>query len=375
LNEKHLHIISFIVPYPVNYGGVFDIFHKIVALHRAGINIHLHCFTEDARHAPELETYCQEICYYPRKKGVGGMSLRLPYIVSSRMDRQLWRRLERDNFPVLLEGIHSAGWLYGHAPVNRKVILRLHNVERDYYKQLFLSTRSTVKKIYFHAESVLLDRFERTIARKPTIVLAVSQKDVETYRTQFNVNNIQLLPVFTGFNDDTPPSGTGKFCLYHGNLSVPENEKAVSWLLTEIFYDMHMRLIIAGKNPSPALTQFIAQYENVKLIADPSKEDIQRLLTQAQCNVLPSFNTTGVKLKIINALFHSRHCIVNNAAVNGSGLESICHIAKSKQQFRQLVLDLSSRALTTEEINERKKVLSDLYDDDKNCHKLIQLIW
>ena len=38
--EKHLHIISFDVPYPANYGGVIDVFYKLKALHAEGIKIH-----------------------------------------------------------------------------------------------------------------------------------------------------------------------------------------------------------------------------------------------------------------------------------------------------------------------------------------------
>jgi hypothetical protein len=42
--EKHLHIISFDVPYPANYGGVIDVFYKLKNLHKAGVKIILHCF-------------------------------------------------------------------------------------------------------------------------------------------------------------------------------------------------------------------------------------------------------------------------------------------------------------------------------------------
>jgi hypothetical protein len=373
--DKHLHIISFIVPYPVNYGGVFDIYHKIVSLHKAGVKIYLHCFTEHNRRQQELNKFCEKIFYYPRKKGVAGLSFRLPYIVASRMDEELWRNLESDNHPVLIEGIHSAGWLLKRTPSNRKVILRLHNVEHEYYRQLFLSSSSTINRIYYHFESVLLRKFEKKIAGIPDLILAVSEQDVQTYRQRFDVKNIQVLPVFTGFTNDTPPSGTGYFCLYHGNLSVPENEKAVAWLLNEIFFDSDLPFVVAGKNPSPELKQFIARFDNAKLVSDPSVEKMRSLIADAQCNVLPSFNNTGIKLKIINALFHGRHCIVNNAAVRGSGVESVCHIAKNAQQFRETVRKFSVLPLYEEDVITRKKILNDLFDEDKNCATLIQQIW
>ena len=42
--EKHLHIVSFDVPWPANYGGVIDVFYKVKALSAKGIRIHLHAF-------------------------------------------------------------------------------------------------------------------------------------------------------------------------------------------------------------------------------------------------------------------------------------------------------------------------------------------
>ena len=41
---KHLHVISFDVPVPANYGGVIDVYYKLKALHLQGVKIHLHCF-------------------------------------------------------------------------------------------------------------------------------------------------------------------------------------------------------------------------------------------------------------------------------------------------------------------------------------------
>ncbi len=44
------------------------------------------------------------------------------------------------------------------------------------------------------------------------------------------------------------------------------------------------------------------------------------LIREAQINILPSFNTTGIKIKLLNAIFNGRHCLVNPAAIAGTGL-------------------------------------------------------
>ena len=67
---------------------------------------------------------------------------------------------------------------------------------------------------------------------------------------------------------------------------------------------------------------------------------MQDLISKAQVNILPSFNCTGVKLKLLNALFNGRHCIVNQDAVEGTGLESTCHIATGADDVRCLLTKL-----------------------------------
>lgn len=115
----HLHIVSFDVPYPADYGGVVDVFYKIKALHELGVHVHLHCFEYGRGQQPELEKYCEEVHYYQRQEGHKGFSLQLPYIVASRNDEQLWKRLNADDYPVLFEGVHCTYGLTNGAVTKR----------------------------------------------------------------------------------------------------------------------------------------------------------------------------------------------------------------------------------------------------------------
>src|SRR5436190_4283124 len=91
--DKHLHIISLNVPYPVDYGGVYDLFYKLPALKQQGIKIHLHCFEYGRGEQPALNEYCEKVYYYKRLSGLSGLSLHLPYIVASRKNEKLLQRL------------------------------------------------------------------------------------------------------------------------------------------------------------------------------------------------------------------------------------------------------------------------------------------
>jgi hypothetical protein len=87
--DKHLHIISFNVPYPADYGGVVDVFYRLKALHAAGVKIHLHCFSYGRVEAPELNQFCEEVVYYQRSMSFINQFSGLPFIVKSRSNSEL----------------------------------------------------------------------------------------------------------------------------------------------------------------------------------------------------------------------------------------------------------------------------------------------
>jgi len=136
-----------------------------------------------------------------------------------------------------------------------------------------------------------------------------------------------------------------------------------------------MPFIISGKNPSAKLTRLIGQYPFTCLIPDPSEEELQDLIAKAQVNILPSFNCTGVKLKLLNALFNGRHCVVNTDAVEETGLETVCHIADNADSFRSLITELYTRSFTQDDICARRMVLGKQFDQEKNLQKLLHAIW
>jgi glycosyltransferase involved in cell wall biosynthesis len=362
------------VPYPVDYGGVFDLFHKIRALSQAGVKVHLHCFEYGRGPQPVLNDYCVEVNYYARREGHKGFSHRLPYIVCSRSDGRLLDRLLQDDHPILLEGIHCTYLLNDERFAGRRIVLRLHNVEYQYYRQLYLTERSLLKKLYYLHESSLLRQYEQRLAPKVKI-LAVSEKDCECYRQEFGATDIETLPVFLPFREVQGKEGTGCFCLYHGNLSVAENEQMALWLLRKVFARMEMPFIISGKNPSARLERQVQQYSHTCLIPNPSEEELQDLISKAQVNVLPSFNSTGVKLKLLNALFNGRHCIVNANAVEGTGLERLCHVAGGADDVRCLIGELFARPFTRGDIESRKETLGKVYDPQDNLGRLMKTFW
>jgi glycosyltransferase involved in cell wall biosynthesis len=372
--DKHIHIVCLDVPYPPDYGGVFDLFYKIKSLSEAGIRIHLHCFEYGRGQQKELDEYCEEVHYYPRNTGHKGMSVSIPYMVSSRANESLLNNLLKDNYPILLEGIQCSYFLFTGKLEGRKVILRLYNVEFHYYRQLARQTRSILKKIHYWNESRLLKKYERAIAGK-CLILAVTENDVNDYKSLFNAKQIAYLPAFIGWNFPLCQEGVGTFCLYHGNLSVPENEKVARWLLEDIFNDIDIPFVVAGKNPSSMLENLAHKKQNTCLVANPSEKEMFDLIQKAQVNIMPSFTTTGIKFKLLYSVFCGRHCIVNEEMTEGTKLESACHIASNADAFKSILMQLYRKPFEDEEIHLRENLMHHYYNNSENAKRLIKWIW
>ena len=372
MNDKILHIVCFDVPYPVTHGGFFDLFYKLKSLHEAGIEIYLHCFKYGRKPQNELNKYCKEVHYYLRKK-TEGLSVELPYIVASRINKNLFKRLSADNNSILLEGTHCTYLLYRNLFPNRKVIFRLHNIEHIYYGQLFKWEKNLFKKLYYSFESNALKKYERKVAPNAFITLPVAQNDVINFKQYCPEANIQYLPLFTPFTEIKSLTGNSDYILYHGNLSIAENQQTVYWMLKELL-PLKMRLVIAGRNPPRKLANFINKIENAKLITNPPDDELAILIQEAHINIILAFNKTGIKLKLLHALYAGRHCIANSNAVINEVFEPLCHVADTAKEIKELISNLSELPFTTKEIEQRESLLLDHFNNKKNAQMLSNLI-
>ena len=372
--EKHLHIITHDVPWPADFGGVIDQFYKIKTLYQYGVKIHLHCFVNKRPPQDELKKYCETVSYYKRHTGIRHFSFSIPYIVSSRKNNELLKNLSKDNYPVLMEAIHSSYYLYAGELTNRIGLVRLHNAEFEYYHHLAMYEKNVFKKYYYNHESRLLKKYEKKLAEKVKIA-ALSGQDVEVYQHLFKANNIIHLPLFLPYLNAAGKEGIGCFCLYHGNLSINENEEAAIWLLQNVFNDIKIPFVITGKNPSQKLEFLAYQQPHTCLVANPSDKELHDMIAKAQINILPSFNNTGIKLKLLNALYNGRHCLVNKAGVEGSGLNRLCTIAEDADDFKTAIRYLYAIPYTKEENEKRQLLLQQLYNNQKNADKLIEIFW
>ncbi len=367
-----LHILSFDIPYPANYGGVIDVFYKLKTLHQLGAKITLHCFLYGSRtEAKELERYCEKVHYYPRKNGIPGLSLQYPYIVSSRQSKKILDNLLKDDAPILFEGLHTCYYLDHPKLKHRQKWVRMHNIEWEYYQALAQSEKNLLKKAYFKIESHLLKRFEVKLQHAQAI-FAISPND-QKYLQKF-FNNVHYLPAFHSNEEIKIQAGQGNYALYHGNLGVNENHQAAMFLIEKVFKKLDYPLIIAGSKPKKELIEVVERMSHIQLVIFPSDEKLQELIQKAHINILPTFQATGIKLKLLNALYNGRFCLVNTSMIENTGLAKFCSIADSREEFWKQIEVLRTQHFLEEDIALRKKALKAKFSNQENAKMLLSLL-
>lgn len=367
-----MHIVSFDIPYPADYGGVVDVFYKLKAVSECGVKIILHCYEYGRQHSDELNKYCHEVNYYQRNISKGKFFNRLPYIVSSRSNDKLIRKLMDDNYPILMEGLHTTFFLNDARIKDRIKIVRTHNIEHQYYRHLASKETNLFKRSYYHNAAFKLNYYE-PVLKNAQLIASISPADTNYFQNKYG--NTFYLPAFHPNEKVICKAGKGSFAFYHGNLSVAENNEAALFLVKEIFSKTKHQLIISGSKPSIELQKAAAICTNIELRSKDSPDQIMTLVEEAHINILPTFQSTGIKLKLITALFRGRFCIVNTPMIAETGLDSLCVVEDSPETIIQSLNKCFLKEFTTDELNKRELVLHNSFSNKANAEKLIQKIF
>ncbi len=364
----YLHIVCLDAPAPPNYGGAIDMYYKIKALAASGKKIILHYFDyRPNRNADELQAICVAIHRYHRKSFFQSLSSNIPYIIASRINRQLIKKLNDDDHPILLEGLHCAG-IINQIKNTSRIVLRMHNNEAVYYRHLATVEKKIYKKIFFAREANLLDKFQNGMQQNISLAV-ISEQDCRVLKTEYGLKKTTFVPCFVPWQKISAQKGKSNFCLYHGNMQVAENEAAALWLIANVFSKIKTQFVIAGNGVSKKIEKAVQSITSINIVNNPRQQILENLISTAQINILPSLNNTGVKLKLLHALFNGRFCMTNTNGIKGSAIAAGVSIANSPAEYLQLINELLAQEFTSREIEERR-YLERLYDNGTNAQKL-----
>ncbi len=407
-----LHIVSFDIPYPADYGGVIDVFYKIKALHALGVEITLHCFEYGERKQQlELEKYCESVYYYKRSRSIFHQLSFKPFIVSTRKNKQFLENLCLNNSPILFEGLHTCGFINHNALRNRKKFVRMHNIEWQYYENLATSETNIFKKLFFTVESLRLKRFEKEILPVVQKVFFIAPSDAQYFNDNysFDIKKLEVIYPFHNhalkFSNFINPSN---YLFFHGNLSVAENEKTVKDFIENLVlnkFPLKYLLIIAGKSPTAVLKNFIRDStqkhflqkngnshtdltvfnnylsikndlsHSVKLIDNPNDDYLSALSQQALAHILYVEKPAGVKLKFIRSLAENKNVFVHNNFLPDASWTDYCTVFFSWEDLRHKINNFDFSRDNIEMYEKRKALFETVLNNELNARKIISTIF
>lgn len=287
--------------------------------------------------------------------------------------KALLRNLKKDNHPILFEGLHTCYFLNHPDLSKREKYIRMHNVEWQYYAHLAKMDSNIFKKTYFKLESEKLRSFENKI-KVADGILAISKMDEKYFKGKYSEIPIHYIPAFHHNEKVEIKEGRGDYILFHGDLSVKDNEQAAVFLVGKIMQGLDYQLIIAGLNPSGKLKAIIGKTKNASLKANVSNEEMESLIKNAHVNILLSFQSAGMKLKLLNALFKGRFCVVNDFMVKNTGLEDLCFVGETAEDFQKILSDVFKKKFSVKDILERKKRLEIDFSNEKLAKEIRRII-
>ena len=220
-------------------------------------------------------------------------------------------------------------------------------------------------------EACKLKRYEKVLTIASHL-LCISPNDNLYFDQKFG--NSHFIPAFHPFNEIKSKEGRGEYILFHGNLSVSENIQAVEFLIQNVFSKISQKVIIAGKNPSERLAQKIQKLSNIQLVSNPDNEQMENLIQNSHICLIPTFQDTGLKLKLLASLFSGRFCIANTPMIHKTGLEHLCRQADTPKEMIDCVKELFELKFTSVEIEKRKLILEDTFSNRHNALNIIRLL-
>ena len=118
----------------------------------------------------------------------------------------------------------------------------------------------------------------------------------------------------------------------------------------------------------------VAEYPLAEMVANPDDDKLNDLIQNAHVNIFFTNQATGLKLKLLNALYNGRFVLTNDKMLSGSNLNKLCILANGIPEMKVQLAELMRQRFTTVMKIERQVHLQTIYMNGDNVEKLIELI-
>lgn len=374
------------MPYPSNDGGTIATLNMIMGLAARGNMVDVLAM-QTKKHNFPLEKLSAELkrninwhsVWIDTEVRVGGLLRnllfsRLPYnaerFVSEEYDFKLRDLLRNDYDIIQLEGLYLTSYIDTIRKCSKSIIsLRAHNVERQIWERLAETETNPVKKLYKRILSHRIGKLEMQTLGKIDLLVPITRNDAA--QLPFDSERTYVAPTgiepqkFSAYKEPAVPNSI----FYIGALDWEPNQEAVLWFVRNVWTRVHEQypnweFHIAGRN---APKSFVAELQDYPVVFDGQVQSAQEYIERHNIMVVPLLSGSGMRIKIIEAMAHSR-CVVTTP-VGAEGIEaengSQILIGASPDELEQLILKAISDADYTRKMADKAFEYTNAYFNNR----------
>ncbi len=218
---------------------------------------------------------------------------------------------------IFIEFPHMAGYDF---PAKAIKILDSHNIEYEIYRQLWMNSRLSLRKLHYRQEFNNLYHYEVEVCRKQNAIFTTSEKDKEILDRhcpaipKFVVPNGVDMAYFRPSNDLPDPYSL----IFTGMMGYLPNYDGMEYFLDAIFPLIRkkipqVKIAIVGSSPPQSLKRRASSNVTVTEYVP----DVRPYIDQASVYVVPLRMGSGTRLKILEALAMKKPVVTTNAGCEG----------------------------------------------------------
>jgi polysaccharide biosynthesis protein PslH len=369
-------------PFPPNYGGRVDMWSRIKLLNRMGLQVDLVASVKDVPSEQEAQEVRRCVCSLTLvKREMGPMKLLSlePFSVRSRYNlRNI--PLSNSYSAVILETEHVATILQNPTLRADKRILRVHNDEAHYYRELSGSSHELWRKAFYRMEGIKFRSYSSRAMQWCDLFWFASDFERQEYcvRHPVSVPKASFVPLHVERSAMKRHKLSGNRVIFVGKLGFANNARGVEWYIDQ----MHPRLadingyelMVAGNTEGESLDSLrrsIARHPNISLFENPT--ELQPYYEMASVFINPVFHGAGVKLKTIDAIRAGLPVVSTSIGIIGTPLLNGKHVivADDPQAFADSIRRLlSDRDYAENLVSEAQAFVGHEYDQERIVKEL-----
>lgn len=373
------------IPYPPTHGARVDMWQRIKAFSKQGIQLQVICWfseTPKPEEIAEFKKYVSHIYLIPLKKTSISLLFQVINLISYPLEvtSRILRGKALNNLLsdvrafspniIFLDGIHGGEVAAKLSKeLNVPMVTRSHNIEHLYYKRL-LTSATGLSKLKRYLSLHNLERYEKLLLKNSAFFFDISADDLNFWKSQGFKHGHYLPPLIDlpeneilGEVADEQRETPVYDVVFLGNLCTDNNVAGVVWFITQIMPIIRAKLptikvLIAGSNPVKKIKKLCEEQEEVHLYVNPISSTA--IYKSGRVLINPVSTGSGVSIKSIEMLLSNRPIVSTLQGVVGlpEEVKQYFQIAVTAQSFADEIIKLLS---TSQKINVDPKLIESLF--------------